>query len=137
MQERVVRSRRYSVAAKVRVAVSLKKKLALQTNSRIILLVLREHPRRLLLLILPHNLVNGRALRACQKKKNRNRARPMVYQQSSNSLLAVAHQKTSRRFPQTRSEVRQTIHKARVNLPLRRACLVCEVRGLGTSEDRP
>jgi len=121
----------------VRVAASLKKKLALRINSLIFLLVLREHPGRLLLLILPHNLVNGRALRACQNKKTRNRARPMVHQQSSNSLLAVAHQKTSRRFPQTRSEVRQTIHKARVNLPLRRACLVCEVRELGTSEDRP
>jgi hypothetical protein len=136
VQERVVRSHRYSVAAKVRVAASLKKKLALRINSLIILLVLREHLGRLLLLILPHNLVNGRALRACQKKKSRNRARPMVHQQSS-SLLAVAHQKTSRRFPQTRSEVRQTIHKARVNLPHRRACLVCEVRELGTSEDRP
>lgn len=105
----------------MRVAASLKKKLALQINSRIILLVLREHHRRLLLLILPHNLVNGRALRVCQQKKNRNRARPMVHQQSSTSPLAVAHQKTSRRFPQTRSEVRQTIHKARVILPLRRA----------------
>jgi hypothetical protein len=107
------------VAAKGRVAASLKKKkkkLALQINSRIILLVLREHPGRLLLLILLHNLVNGRALRARPKKKTRNRARPMVHQQSSNSLLAVAHQKTSRRFPQTRSEVRQTIHKARVIL---------------------
>ena len=123
MQERVVRSHRYSVAAKVRVAASLKKKLALQINSRIILLVLREHPRRLLLLILPHNLVNGRALRACQKKKNRNRARPVVHQQSSNSLLAVAHQKTSRRFCQTCSEVRQTIHKARVILLLAKGLL--------------
>jgi hypothetical protein len=111
------------VAAKVRVAASLKKKLALQINSRIILLVLREHPRRLLLLILPHNLVNGRALRACQQKKTRNRARPMVHQQSSNSPLAVAHQKNSRRFFQTRSEVRQTIHKARVILLLAKGLL--------------
>ena len=100
----------------MRVAASPKKKLALQINSRIILLVLREHPRRLLLLILPHNLANGRVLRACQNKKTRNKARPMVHQQTSNSPLAVAHQKTSRRFPQTRSEVRQTIHKARVAL---------------------
>jgi len=111
------------VAAKGRVAASLKKKLALQINSRIILLVLREHHRRLLLLILPHNLVNGRALRACQQKKTSNRALLVVNQKSSNSPLAVAHQKTSRRFFQTRSEVRQTIHKARVILLLAKGLL--------------
>jgi hypothetical protein len=84
------------VAAKGRVAASLKKKkkkLALQINSRIILLVLREHPGRLLLLILLHNLVNGRALRACQQKKTRNRALPVVNQKLS-------------------SKVRQTVQKA-------------------------
>ena len=90
--------------SKVRVlAAPKKKKLALQnlkalqifSNSQITLLVLRMHPRKLLLILL-HNLANGRVLRACQNKKSSNSPSP-VPQKTSNSPSPVPHQKSSRK----------------------------------------
>jgi hypothetical protein len=64
------------------------------SNSQITLLVLRTHPRNKLLLILLHNLANGRVLRVCQNKKSSNRPCP-VPQKTSNSPRPVTHQKNS------------------------------------------
>ncbi len=66
------------------------------SNSQITLLVLRTHPRKLLLILL-HNLANGRVLRACQKKKTSNSPRPVTQKISNSPLRPVTHQKRSRK----------------------------------------
>ncbi len=114
----VVRSPRYSEAFKVRVLASPKKKkqalqkqaLQIFSNNQITLLVLRKHPRKLLMILLLYNLANGKVLRACQKKKTSNSPRP-VTQKTSNSPSPVRHQKRSRKVVQTSTKGRGTLQK--------------------------
>jgi hypothetical protein len=57
------------------------------SNSQITLLVLRKHPRKLLMILL-YNLANSRVLRACQKKKTSNSPRhPATHQERSRKVL--------------------------------------------------
>ena len=60
--------------------------ITLLSNSQITLLVLRKHPRKLHMILL-YNLANGKALRACQKKKTSNSPRPVTHQERSRKVL--------------------------------------------------
>jgi hypothetical protein len=89
-QKKRVRTPLYLVAAKVRVVVAASPKtplpsLQILSNSQIILLVLRKHPRRLLL-TLPHNRVSGRDLRAFQNKKKKTSSKGRQKIQTTNNF---------------------------------------------------